>query len=503
MTNTEWPPKSWAPFAKDIAEADAWYSGDEERLAGLYGGISSTVRNTGFRRFWGATTTKTEPRRDGRLHVPAAADIATVSADLLFGEPPAWSIPEAHGDEPDPLAVAAEERLGEIALADGWASTLLEAGEIASGLSGVFLRPIWDESLAKHPILTVVHPDVAVPEFRYGVLVAVTFWRTLEGGGNGEVWRLLERYEPGSIEYGLYCGAREKLGRRCSLMDREETAVFWRADDELGGRVDLKSMGIEGLLPRYVPNALPNRKRRTQPIGRADTAGVEQLMDALDEAWSSWVRDLRLAKARLIVPDEFLTRPDGRGGGAYFDTDQEVFSPLSIDPTAMDKAGITPVQFAIRVAEHEQTCRALFTEICQAAGYSPQSFGLPGDGSTQTATEVNARTSRSEATTARKQGYWQRALEDVGESVLAIDRAIFGSGVTVFRPSVEFPGAAEADMRDTASTLNLLNLAGAASTETKVRLLHPEWENTMVQAEVERIMAEDAVQVDDPTGFAA
>lgn len=505
-SNQPWPPVTWQPHAADIATADAWYSGNVAELdatstAGT-GGRNPIAR--AWRRDGGgdtalrdAATVKAATRT--RIHVPAAADVAATGADLLFGETPTFEMAKAHGETIDPAAVLAEQRLTELIGLDGWTSKLIEGAEISGALGGVFLRPLVDLTLVDHPILTVVHPDQAVPEFRHGHLTAVTFWQQWNAD-KGKVWRHLERHERGSIEHALYVGTVDQLGVRKDLADREETAGLVTDVTAAygGGYVDLAAENIDRLLARYVPNALPNRRHRRQPVGRSDTAGCEHLLDALDETWTSWVRDIRLAKARLIVPDEYLDR-HGRGQGATFDPDQELFSPLTIDDKAKD--GITLVQFAIRVAEHEATARALFTQIVQTAGYSPQSFGMQGNGAQQTATEVDAREGRSEATTARKQEYWRRGLEHVAESMLMLDKAFCGGRAEAMRPVVVFPDAAEADLSATAATLNLIAMARAASTETRVRILNPHWTEPQVQAEVGRIQAEDGgVPSDDPTG---
>ena len=46
---------------------------------------------------------------------------------------------------------------------------------------------------------------------------------------------------------------------------------------------------------------------------------------------------------------------------------------------------------------------------------------------------------------------------------------------------------------------NLIAMAQVASIETRVKLVNPEWEDPQVQAEVERIKAEEGI-VTDPTG---
>ena len=83
--------------------------------------------------------------------------------------------------------------------------------------------------------------------------------------------------------------------------------------------------------------------------------------------------------------------------------------------------------------------------------------------------------------------------------LMRIDQAVFGSGVAPMRAAVEFGDGDHADPRQVAETVNLIALAQAASIETKVRMLHPEWEKPQVDAEVEAIRAEQGLAA-DPTG---
>ncbi len=55
------------------------------------------------------------------------------------------------------------------------------------------------------------------------------------------------------------------------------------------------------------------------------TPGLETELDGLDEAISSWMRDVRLGKARLIVLHSYLENI-GRGKGAVSEPDREVYS---------------------------------------------------------------------------------------------------------------------------------------------------------------------------------
>lgn len=443
-------------------------------------------------RFWGRQQARSERQR---LHAPIAADIASTSADLLFGEPPGFIIPEAHEANADQAAKDAQSRIIELAEADGWTSRLLEAAEVASGLGGVYLRIVWDPAVADHPMLTTVHADRAVPEFRWGRLAAVTFWSVVRSEG-GRVWRHLERYELGLIRHSLHEGTKDRLGTERPLGSNPATAHL---DVQPDGSVPLPDGLSKAMLARYIPNMRPNRRFRFAADGRPDTQGAEALMDALDETWSSWVRDIRLAKARLIVPDQFLDR-HGRGAGASFDADREIFSPLDIDPAQAAKAGITEVQFQVRAAEHAATASALLEQIISTASYAPVTFGVQAaGGGEQTATGVRAREAKSLRTTMRKQSYWS-PLADLLQLILIADHEIFGSSVEPYRPRVQFSDGLPDDPMQTAQTIALLHTAEAVSVETRVRMAQPDLDEAEVAAEVARIREDDGVIFEDPTG---
>ncbi len=133
----------------------------------------------------------------------------------------------------------------------------------------------------------------------------------------------------------------------------------------------------------------------------------------------------------------------------------------------------------------------------RSAGYSAQTFGL-GDQVAVTATEVKARERRSMTTRDKKVRYWAPAVADMLHVLLMLDRALFTPSLVVERPQVEFAPAVSEDPSSTAQTLALLSQAEAVSTETKVRALHPDWDETAVREEVDRILAESGRTLPDP-----
>lgn len=487
-----WPPHD-TQRPRELYDAwSAWYSGDPEELSRVYGGtvgghefyrdhdrtgVLGRAWSAVVRWFWGQPSTPGQA--PSRLHVPLASDIAEASAQLLFEELPA-------------ITVGSQERLDEITEEADLHATLLEAAEVCAAYGGVYLRVSWDTSVAGVPLVDAITPEAAAPEWAHGRLSAVTFWRVLTDD-HGQVWRHLERHEPGTVYHGLYQGPRDKLGRPVPLDDRPETAPLAEQVDADGAI----PTGAPGLAAVYVPNVKPNRQIRGSPLGRSDYAGVEQLMDQLDEIWSSWAREHRLAKARAVVPNALL-QDQGAGKGAWFDAEQELFTGLEMLPGTDTSPSnmVQLVQPEIRVEQHARTVTELATQIIRGAGYSPGTFGEQGDGQAVTATEVHARERRTHQTRARKIGYWKSALAQLVEAMLAVDAEVFGSGVTPERPAIEWPDAMTPDPEALSRTLTGIANAEAASVRTKVAMLHPDWDEAAVSEEVERIRSERTGEAD-------
>lgn len=498
--STPWPPED-AATRRRMLDYDAWYSGDPERLGSAYlgraeksGKARPSERTGGFiqtiaRWFWGTPTSKGESRR--KLHVPLAADIATASSDLLFAKPPAvrWK-QKATQDRWDLLDDQIKLR-----------SRLHEAAEVQSPLGGVYLRAHWDRTVAGHPLLSAVHADRAVPEFRGDRLVAVTFWQTLREDAT-KVVRHLQRYEmrPTAIgavaveENAVYVGREDNLGSLGNLDDYDETR----------GTPPTIAIGLPVLPVVHIPNMLPSREDRGSLVGRSDYEGVTQLFDAIDEVMTSWMRDVRLAKARIIVPSAYLNSL-GPGQGAQFDADREVYEGLEMAPTQTSGNAITLQQFAIRVDEHDRSMMRLVRLAVGTAGYSAATFGLEeqGGGGEQTATEVNDRRNRSLLTRDKKAAYWTAGLQQIAQALLYIDRIVFNTGVNATEvPAIDWPDGVATDQLKLAQTVREWDVARAASIETKVRAIHPDWDDIAVTAEVKRIQEENGSgPVEDPGTF--
>lgn len=456
-------------YRKNAAE----YSGDSRKL--------NQTADAGS--FW---------RRKGKckLHVPIAADIAATGADLLFGEEPQFSTFHQPGDVGE---LPQQKRLDELVSKNHLISTLSEAAETAAVMGDVYLKLNWRDNIP-YPVITVTQADNALPEYTLGVLDCVHFFSVLsQDATHNECIRVYECYEPGSITMAVFKGTADELGA-----DMGEAALT-----RLGYSRTINAP-IDDMLAVHIPNMRPNRVDRDSPLGRSDFDGERDLMDSLDETFSSWMRDIRLAKARLIVPSEFLRkRPnfDQQGGGfTYeFDEDVETYVAMDMDPDHPGNA-ITPSQFAIRSTEHAQTCAELIRQIVSLAGYAPQTFGLDINGTAQSGTALHIREKKSYNTLGKKQNYWKSPLEQILTAMVRLDAALYPSQASDPHDTVTvtFADNTANDLSAMSAAVEMINRATAASLATKVQMLHPDWNQRQLDDEVKRIRVEQGIAVDDP-----
>ncbi|ROO51066.1 hypothetical protein EDC02_5930 [Micromonospora sp. Llam0] len=491
---SEWPPAAHAPAYQAYTDWDAWFVGDPAELADVYqrrGVTTHRIRPSQMagglvgllsRWMWGQPVRSDQ--RDTRLHVPVPADLAATSAGMLFSEAPTLTC----------KSTAAQDAVDQLA-ATGLTVMLRHAAELGSVLGDVYLRPVVDPEISPTTAIpTAVPADAVIPTIRWGKLVEATLWSTLTDSG-GTVVRLLEHHDVvsgvGRIEYRLFEGTPENLGRPIPLTehpDAEWAAALVDADG-------YQSTGLDRLDIVRVANAGPQRRwRKLGPLkyhGRSDFDGNEPLFDRIDEVWTSWMQDIRNGRGRITVPD-YMLQSNGRGAGATWDADREVYSAVNALPD--QNVGLTVTQFAIRHVEHKATIDELMQTAMRHAGLSAQTLGEEGDVA-MTATEAHARERQSFVTQGDRQNSFEPGIADYTELHLMLDAIHFG-GTTPERPSVAWPDGVAESPETIARTLQLVAAAEAASTRTKVMMLHPDWTPEQVAEEVAEIKGDQPAPVE-------
>lgn len=468
LTEFYTPSEAWDELMDERSEyiraVQAAYSGNHYELA------ATAVEGS----FWA---------RNGKakIHVPLAADIAAASADLLFGNAPRCHV---YDDESDDLEEEKQDRLDLILRSNRFESIIQEAAEKCAVTGDVFLKCNWDAQKCEWPYINYVGGDHALPEYRFGQLQCVHFFTVIRiERKTGVYWRLYERYEHGKIISGVYRGDSGTLGA-------ENTP----AETELGIETE-KTIPGGLMLAAHIPNMKPSRVRY-EDYGRSEFEGMRDMLDALDEVYSSWLRDIRLAKSRLIVPAEFLRKRES--GNLFTDNrftwefDEDVETLVALDVTDADQIQITPSQFAIRAQEHAATAEALIRNIISMCGYSPQTFGLDITGQASSGTALLIREKKSFSMRAKKLNFWSQPLEAFLTAVVQLDGAVYHT-MAVHpddRVIVDFPEAMSTDLSTVANAVKMMHDAMAVSTETAVKMLHPDWEQGQIKEEAEKAMKE-------------
>ncbi|MEJ6549846.1 phage portal protein [Corynebacterium sp. USCH3] len=513
--DTAWPPAPWQPLHDMVADASVWWEGDTRKLQGHYAaGSAPAPRPSQFagglvgatsRLFWGKP--QTPGQRQRKLHLPLAADIANLSANLMFETPPQVHLAQkGKTDDGEPIRAGndkAQERLDLLVNNDEAAERLLVAAESSAALGGVYGRVMWDTSIQPEPWIDWVDTDSAIPEWKYGKLAAVAFVEGLPTIDKKFVHRLLSRHSPGRIEYALYEGKDDNLGRRIPLAEHPST-------EGLAGIVDAESgiqTGTQRMTAVYVANVRPvvgfRKDGQLKQMGRPDIPSDSYgLLDMLDEVWTDLRREIRTAKSRIVVTESMLDigKP---GQGAEFDMDREIYSAVGDTPDGMSPEFYQP---DIRVAAYAQVCEMIIREILRRANVSSLTFGLDNAGGSGnvTAREIEANSRATLQTFKAKSRYWRAGIGNLTAALVDVDAHLNHTGAVLEEvPEVDItPPVQETDL-DRAQTLQALDSAQAISTDQKVRYLRPDWDEKRIGREIDTVLKEKGIQVGDPFGDAA
>lgn len=492
-----WPPPKYEKIWARMRTWEAWYVGEAELLSSAANsddtgrGLKGLVANT-WDRWWGQTAYEAATQRQTqiKIHVPLAADIATMSADNLMADPPKFKSDDQ----------VTQERLTGM-VDDGLHVVLRSALELCAAIGGIYLKTIKDFENEKVAILAV-DADRAMPTFRLGKMVAVTFWSVMKRTET-KVYRHLEHHDldpvtgNGRILHELWEGTEDSKG---SLVPWEEDDVleyFIDVIDNIDPDTGYIDTGTEGLDCVYIPNRLPNgvwgKTAAGKYLGAPDIRGSEDLLDRLDHTRSALFREVDLAQARIMVPD-FMMKDLGAGRGLGFDMSQRIFTQLSMPPTTDGAAAsIQMFQPAMRVDQFQAIERTLVKDILRNAGYSASSFGEEDEGgAAMTATEINSRDRRSKISRANKIRLAKPAIEDILTKALHMENDEGWSKTLPETIEVAFPADGKMTFSEAAQSIALLLGVGGISQEVAVETLHSDWDDDQIVDEVNRLKADAA-----------
>lgn len=413
-------------------------------------------------------------------------DLATLSADVLVGEPPRFTLNPADEGNTD-ATVALTDFTG----TDTFAADLHQAFRSCAGLGWVYGRVVWNTDIDPHPWVEWVDADQGMPEFTNGRVTAIVFWDTYRQGKH--VYRLLQRHTAGRIEYELHQGDEHKLGMVVPFTEVPETAY-------LADVVDADS-GVTTGATRPTAVLLPNLDRspqwRTDPylryLGMSDVVKGGEVWHSLNMLWTDLMHEVDSAKAKLVVPEHYL-RSNGPGRGMSYEWFRDVYTkPQGANPDQADT--IERVQFDMRVDSYMQAIDNTRMRAVSSAGWSNITFGLENASAQMTATEIRARSTRTIHTHKAKSRHARAGLGELLTAWLEMDAALNRYTPPTHAVNVAVAEPVQATELDEATTVQTLRNAGVASTRYAVTRLHPEWTQEQIDNELAELAREQRAEV--------
>jgi A118 family predicted phage portal protein len=479
-------------YFNKIQEWATWYSGDPNELIKFYAINALNIFDdvSSPQSFWKRINEESSDR-DGIVHLPAAGDIASTSSDLLFSESPRIKYDENN---------ESGKRIKLFLENNGFNNILLEGAELSAALSGCILKLDIDPELEKIPLVSIIAPLQFFATFWRGRLWEVLFYRVVKTQDNGVIYRLFENRKRVNrslvIDYQLCKGTVDKVGQEVSPQSIKETQ-----------NMNLESViynNVDGLGCVYVPNKKPNKLLIGSPLGINDYSGCISLLDSLDFAWTSWMRDIELGMAQIFVDEELLSKSknDITGELNYlnkFNKLTKSFMKMNLTNWRMGgETGVKPIefmQFDIRVDSHQKTTQELLINIINSCGYSPQTFGLGDYGRAESGTALKIREHKSQTTREKKANYW---IPEIKRLLLQMQQLDISSELSFSYDiqddiAIEIEDSITTDSKENSEIIKNLDQAKAISNYQKVKLQHPDWDENKVLEEVENINKEQGI----------
>jgi len=273
--------------------------------------------------------------------------------------------------------------------------------------------------------------------------------------------------------------------------------------------------GIIGMLAFEKPNKLPNAEFPNCPYGASDYAGAHNIFDALDEVFSEMVSEIRNNKPRRYVPENMI--PTNRNG------EKQPLDPFvtnyvkvtgDIDQDAQNKIEVTEIN-----DKHESLQKkydTLLTAALNKMGLSPLAIGDPGMVAMNLGDKSQQEKNKTTLETRNlKLQSWIPFMEKVLLQMLSLNAWIqkqFGveqEGLNKLEinfsncnVAIEFPDYIQTSDKEIIDTWGAAKSNyRVASTETAIRYIHPDWSETQIMDEVNRIRFEEGMSFDNPNNL--
>jgi hypothetical protein len=358
-----------------LQEKYLWYLGDEDLLADFYQSNTPKHSIVDTRRSYYYSNV------DGKIriiHSGMPELISSAKAELLMagGIKEDVYIGETENEE-------AEELLEEILDDNSFKNSVLKNAIVTESWAGRFaLRISFDKEVTPYPIVEKYNPFNYEAIYKRGRLEEIIFKEQLE---NHE---LHERYGKGYVIYELYRKTSNGLVE-VPLTDLPETAEL----------EDVK-------LPDDMMLAVE------KCTDKSDYKGIVAEFDALDEAWSQLMDEIRSGRSEIYVPDMLAS-------GKVFNDFRKKYVLTGLDQTEGAKNQITHNQPEIRTVQYIDAIIAIRDNILANVKLNPLTIGIDDSiGANASGDSLEKRETVSLRTRKAMMDTWEPFLSELYELLL-------------------------------------------------------------------------------------
>lgn len=475
---------------KDVSVDESFFD-EIEKWKGLYMGYLSDIHDTHIFTIGGGR--KKTKRHSLRMPKVVSEELAT----LIYNERVQLSISETDQPEPKEGEPAAESPLEEYVKdtlkRNKFNTNFPDFLEKMFALGGGAIKPYVNDK--QEVCIQFVTADCFLPisystsgEVREGVFIAETHkgdkkythleWHVYDDDGMYTIYHQLYKTDKNRTELGVEVDLKE-------LFPTMELDTF-------------KFPGLTQTLFVYMKPNISNNIDINSPLGISVYANAFDTMKAIDVAFDSFIREFRLGKKRILVPEQAIRKvvdPHTGRETQYFDVNDEVFQQYNADMN--DTKHITDISVELRVEEHVAAINALLNLFAMQTGFSPGSFSFDGQ-SMKTATEVVSENSKTFRTKQHHETVIEDALKHLIQSIIEVAAEFNIKNFTdiEYDVNIQFDDSIAQD-RTADSAFYLSMVSGGLMSKLKAMMLQYGYSKEEAMEELEQIKSENQQDMDD------
>jgi len=506
-------------FSEKITEYRVWSMGNAYILRRFFLGAVQECGTCNY--FWTRA-----PLYYRMLHSGLPGLICSKMPRVLFGNgiSPTVSVYKDNGDVDKTKTKTATDYALQLIDKVNLRDVLTECSTNESWGGHSFIKFSYDTELSNYPIIEA--SDIMSTEIvkERGITVAIIFktWYEKEKGQNtglgSRKYRLDEIYTTNDsgdavIRYELYETSTGE-DKRVPLNSIPETA---KVVETVGENDEIVFKGLQGMLAFEKPNRLPSLMFPHSNYGASDFEGATDSFDAVDEAYSTIIneirdnRTLRYFKSTAFRRDKdgnVITPDDGF-------TKNYVYTESDVDQEQGGEKNRMIDQVNDKTEEHKQKYLTAVTVALNKAGLSPYSIGITGlESINQSAESQQERNKVTLETRKAKLELWKPYLAAVLTKLLAFntyllktvgvkqdDLPLEDMDITLSTVTVDFGEYLQDTDKDLVDIWGLAKSQGISSTQNAVRELHKDWTEKQILDEANTIAFEQGMATDTPNGL--